>query len=194
MGMLLTVSGPPGAGKSTSVQALAEAFELQHISGGDIFRELAAEAGMSTVEFNQHAETDDDIDRELDERLREIAITGDDILLESRLAGWLAGEEADIKLWLDAPLEVRAQRIAAREDKSLEIAKAETEARETSESQRYKEYYNIDIGDRSIYDIVLNTARWSETEVPNILIAAIHRYTVDDDEGKFAVEGIEYEF
>ncbi|ERG97885.1 MAG: cytidylate kinase, putative, partial [Haloquadratum sp. J07HQX50] len=180
--MLLTVSGPPGAGKSTSVQALAEAFELQHISGGDIFRELAADAGMSTVEFNQHAETDDNIDRELDERLREIAITGDDILLESRLAGWLAGEEADIKLWLDAPLEVRAQRIAAREDKSLEIARAETEARETSESQRYKEYYNIDIGDQSIYDIVLNTARWSETEVPNILIAAIHGYTVDDDE------------
>ncbi len=45
--MLLTVSGPPGSGKSTTAGLLAEAFDLDHVSGGDIFRELADERGYT---------------------------------------------------------------------------------------------------------------------------------------------------
>jgi len=61
--MLLTVSGPPGSGKSTNAAALAEQFGLEHVSGGDIFRELADERGYTPVEFNELAETDEQIDR-----------------------------------------------------------------------------------------------------------------------------------
>ncbi|ADQ66517.1 AAA family ATPase [Halogeometricum borinquense] len=192
--MLLTVSGPPGAGKSTTVATLAEAFGLEHISGGDIFRQLAAERDMTAVEFNKLAEKDDQIDRDLDRRLRTIALERDDVLLESRLAGWLAGDAADIRLWLDAPLDVRAERIAEREDKSLDVAREETRAREESEALRYEEYYNIDITDLGIYDITLNTARWSEEDVPSVLKAAVEAYDPEDDEGKFPVEGVNYDF
>src|SRR6056297_1121106 len=100
--MLLTVSGPPGSGKSTNAAALADRFGLDHISGGDIFRALAAERGLSPVEFNELAEEDEQIDRDLDRRLRDIALERDDVLLESRLAGWLAADHADFKIWLDA--------------------------------------------------------------------------------------------
>jgi cytidylate kinase len=192
--MLLTVSGPPGAGKSTTVTALAEAFDLEHVSGGDIFRELAAERGMTAVEFNRLAEDDDQIDRDLDRRLRTVALERDDVLLESRLAGWLAGDAADIRLWLDAPIEVRAARIAEREDKSAETALAETREREESEALRYQEYYGIDISDLSIYDVALNTARWSEEDVPDILTAAVEAYDPVADEGKYPVEGVSYDF
>ena len=192
--MLLTVSGPPGAGKSTTVTALAEAFDLEHVSGGDIFRELADERGMSAVEFNRLAEEDDQIDRDLDRRLRSVALERDDVLLESRLAGWLAGDAADLRLWLDAPIEVRAGRIAEREDKSAETALEETRAREESEALRYREYYNVDIADLSIYDVVLNTARWSEADVPDILTAAVRAYDPTADEGKYPVEGVSYDF
>ncbi|MFA1611922.1 (d)CMP kinase [Halobellus rubicundus] len=192
--MLLTVSGPPGAGKSTTVTALAEAFDLEHVSGGDIFRELAAERGMTAVEFNQLAEDDDQIDRDLDRRLRTIALERDDVLLESRLAGWLAGDAADLRLWLDAPIEVRAARIAEREGKSAEQALEETRTREESEALRYREYYGIDISDLSIYDIALNTARWSQEDVPEILTTAVAAYDHGDDEGKYAVEGVSYDF
>jgi len=192
--MLLTVSGPPGAGKSTTVSALADAFDLEHVSGGDIFRELADEHGMSAVEFNRLAEDDDQIDRDLDRRLRSVALERDDVLLESRLAGWLAGDAADLRLWLDAPIEVRAARIAEREDKSAETALEETRAREESEALRYQEYYTIDIADLSIYDLVLNTARWSEADVPDLLTAAVEAYDPDDDEGKYPVEGVSYDF
>ncbi|MFB6092843.1 MAG: (d)CMP kinase [Haloquadratum sp.] len=192
--MLLTVSGPPGAGKSTTVSALAEAFDLDHVSGGDIFRDLAAEHGMSAVEFNRLAEEDDQIDRDLDRRLRTVALERDDVLLESRLAGWLAGDAADLRLWLDAPIEVRAARIAEREGKSATTALEETRAREESEALRYQEYYNVDIRDLSIYDVVLNTARWSPEDVPDILTAAVEAYDPGADEGKYPVEGVDYDF
>ncbi|WP_416840742.1 (d)CMP kinase [Haloferax sp. DFSO52] len=192
--MLLTVSGPPGSGKSTTAAALAAAFDLEHISGGDIFRELAAERDMSAVEFNKLAEEDDQIDRDLDRRLRTIALERDGVLLESRLAGWLAGDEADLRLWLDAPVHVRAARIADREDKSAELAREETVTREESEALRYNEYYDIDITDLSIYDIALNTARWGPEEVTAICTAAVEAYDADADEGKYPVEGVRYDF
>lgn len=194
MDMLLTVSGPPGSGKSTTAAALAEAFDLEHISGGDIFRELAAERDMTAVEFNKLAEEDDQIDRDLDRRLRDIALDRDDVLLESRLAGWLAGDAADLRFWLDAPVDVRAERIADREGKPVDIAREETTTREASEAKRYDAYYDIDITDLSIYDIALNTARWGPDEVTAVCIAAVDSYDPEADEGKYPVDGVRYDF
>ena len=192
--MLLTVSGPPGSGKSTTAIALAEAFDLDHVSGGDIFRALAAERGYSPVEFNELAEEDDQIDRDLDRRLYDIARDRDGVVLESRLAGWLAGDAADLRVWLDAPVDVRAARIADREDKSVETAREETLRREASEKRRYSEYYNIPIADLSIYDVVLNTARWGPEQVETVLTTAIDVYDPAADEGRHPIEGVEYDF
>ena len=192
--MLLTVSGPPGSGKSTNAAALADRFDLDHVSGGDIFRELAAERGLSPVEFNELAEEDDQIDRDLDRRLRDIAVERDDVLLESRLAGWLAADHADIKIWLDAPREIRAERIADREGKPVEVAHQETSRREDSEASRYKAYYSIDIKDLTIYDITCNTARWGPAAMQAVLAAAVEEFDPAVDEGQTAVEDVVYDF
>ena len=192
--MLITVSGPPGSGKSTTAAGLAEAFGLDHVSGGDIFRDLAAERGYTPVEFNELAEEDDQIDRDLDRRLYEIAHERDGLVLESRLAGWLAADAADFRFWLDAPLAVRAARIADREDKPLDVAREETSRREASEALRYEQYYGIDIHDLQIYDAVLNTARWSPKGVLSILATAVESYDRSDDEGSYPVDGVEYDF
>jgi cytidylate kinase len=192
--MLLTVSGPPGSGKSTNAELLAERFDLEYISGGDIFRDLADERGYTPVEFNELAEEEDQIDRDLDRRLRTVAATNDDVLLESRLAGWLAAEHADLRFWLDAPLDVRAARIAEREDKTVAKARTTTKRREQSEAKRYKQLYDVDIEDLGIYDVVINTARWGEMVVPDLLAEAVERYDPAEDEGKYPVEGVRYEF
>ncbi|PSQ06580.1 cytidylate kinase [Halobacteriales archaeon QS_5_68_33] len=188
--MLLTVSGPAGSGKSTFAAALAEELGYEHVSGGDIFRSLADERGCSLVEFNRLAEEDDEVDRDLDRRLREIARERDEVVLESRLSGWMAGEHADIKVWLDAPLDVRIDRIADREDTDLETARAETVERADSEARRYREYYGIDIEDRSIYDLVLNTARWDPDGELEIVLAAVEAYDPAVDEGKTPVRNV----
>jgi len=192
--MLLTVSGPPGSGKSTTAELLADTFDLNHVSGGDIFRELADERGYTPLEFNKLAEENDEIDRDLDRRLRELAIDADGLVLESRLAGWLAGEHADFRFWLDAPVDVRGQRIADREGKDPDRATEETQAREASEAQRYQEYYGIDIGDLGIYDLSINTARWEPDAVLDMLVTAVGEYDRSGDEGKAPVTGVDYEF
>jgi cytidylate kinase len=188
--MLLTVSGPAGSGKSTTAAGLADTFDLDHISGGDIFRALAAERGYTPVEFNELAEEEEGIDRDLDCRLYEMARDRDGVVLESRLAGWLAGDHADFRVWLDAPVDVRAVRIADREDKSVGSAREETLRRERSERKRYADLYDVDIADLSIYDVVLNTARWPATDVLAVLRTAVERYDPETDEGAYAVDEI----
>jgi cytidylate kinase len=193
--MLVTVSGPPGSGKSTVASGLADALGYRHVSGGDIFRGLADERGLSLAEFNERAEEDDSIDRELDQRLRDHARDGDDLVLESRLSGWMAGEYADLKIWLDAPLDVRADRIAEREGKSVERAREETVEREASEKLRYEEYYGIDFESLDIYDLALNTARWSPDATLGFVSSIVEAYDPAVDEGRFEIpETVRYEF
>lgn len=191
--MLVTISGPPGSGKSTVATAVADAFDFEHVSGGDIFRSLAAERGYTLREFNELAETDDRIDRDLDRRLRETARDRDDVVLESRLSGWMAGEHADLRVWLDAPLAIRAARIADREATEEADALAETREREESERKRYQQYYGIDFEDRSIYDLGVNTARWTAGAVADLVVSAVESYDSARDEGSFPVEA-DYDF
>lgn len=192
--MLVTVSGPAGSGKSTLAANLAGAFSYEHVSGGDIFRDIAAERGLTPLELNRLAEDEDQIDRDLDRRLRSTARDGEDIVLESRLAGWMAAEYADLRIWLDAPVDVRATRIADREEKSVEQAREETRARAESEALRYEEYYGIDIDDLSIYDLVINTARWTPEGVLSLTTQAVDAYDSDGDEGQTPVRGVTYDF
>jgi cytidylate kinase len=191
--MLVTISGPAGSGKSTAAAALATALGYDHVSGGDIFRDLAADRGLSPLELNQEAEDDESIDLDLDRRLRTTAAEQDDLVLESRLAGWMAGEHADFRIWLDAPLEIRARRIAERENKPVETAREETRARAQSEATRYEAYYGIDIEDLAIYDLVLNTARLDPDGVVSAIVTIIEAYNPEEDEGKAPVK-VDYDF
>ncbi|MFB6125504.1 MAG: (d)CMP kinase [Halanaeroarchaeum sp.] len=192
--MLITISGPIGSGKSTAAAALAEELGYEYVSGGDIFRSLADERGYTPLEFNKLAEEDDQIDRDLDRRLRETARENDDLVLESRLSGWMAGDYADLRVWLDAPEEVRAARVADREETPLEEARRTLHARAESEVHRYRTYYDIDFTDRSIYDLAVNTARWGPDGVMQIVRTAVAEYEPDADEGSFPIEGVAYEF
>ena len=191
--MLITISGPAGSGKSTVAAGLAERLGSEHISGGDIFRDLAAERDLTPLELNKLAEEDEAIDLDLDRRQRELATGREDLVLESRLAGWMAGNEADFRIWLDAPLDIRIERIADREDKPIATAREETVERADSEALRYREYYGIDIDELEIYDLALNTARFSPGAVLDVVITAVESYDADADEGKTPVD-VEYEF
>ncbi|MFP4175204.1 MAG: (d)CMP kinase [Halobacteriales archaeon] len=169
--MRVTVSGPPGSGTTTLAEALSSRFDLEHVSSGDVFRAMARERGVSLAEFGRIAEKDPEIDREIDERQREIARERDDLVLEGRLSGWMV-EDADLRVWLSAPVDVRAERVADREEQTVEEARDEIEEREESEAKRYDEIHGIDIRDLSVYDLVIDTSRWDEEGVAEIAAAA----------------------
>lgn len=156
--MIIAVAGPIGVGKSTVAEGLAERLGYRVISGGEAFRELARERGISVTEVNKIAEDDPSLDRELDRRQAELARAGN-CVVESRLAGWMV--QADLKVWLRAPLEVRAARVARREGLGTDAARADLIERERSEWARYKASYNIDIDDLTPYHLVIDTTLWT---------------------------------
>lgn len=170
--MKITISGPPGSGKSTLSKTISVKFGLELVSMGDIFRKCAQDRCMSLDEFGQIARCNEKIDREIDEMQKMIANEKDNIVIEGRLSGFIL--EADLKIWLKAPLEIRAQRIAKRECKSTEKAIEETSAREECERERYLKYYDIDIKDMSVYDLVIDSSKWSGQEISEIVEKAVN--------------------
>jgi len=210
--LFITVSGPPGCGATTLTEGLAEALNCGYVIGGDIFRDLAEERDLSLQQLIAKAEEDDTIDRALDKRLRRIAeqwgAANKAFILESRLAGWLAGNRADLRIWLDAPEEIRIERLsdyevsyeierpAEREDVSLRHLDDEGEigpllrVREVSEAGRYESYYGIDVEDQSFYDLSINTARWDAETVLDMVLTAIEGYDPETDEGAFTTRDV----
>lgn len=168
--MIIAIAGPIGVGKSTVAKALAERLAYRYISGGEVFRQMARERSISVVEVNRMAEKDPALDHELDRRQTEMAKTGN-CVVESRLSGWMV--DADLKIWLRAPLDVRAARVAHREGQRVEAARAELEERERSEWARYKTYYNIDVDDLSPYHLIVDTTRWSADAIVDALTRLI---------------------
>lgn len=173
--MQITVSGLPGSGTTTISRLLAEYYELELISSGEIFRRLAKERGMTLADFGALAEKDPSIDLAIDKNQRAIIRCQDNLVLESRLAGHMAsGVPNVLKIWVKAPLPVRVKRIQKRERMaSFDEEFKKTVLREKSEALRYMNYYNIDIGDLSIYDIVIDSEKWNQYQTLDILRVAI---------------------
>lgn len=170
----ITVSGTPGSGKSTVAKLLEKKLGLKYIYSGMIFRDMAKKHKMPLEEFGKYCEKHKEIDQELDDYQVKILKKGD-VILEGRLAGWLAYKNKipAFKISLDANLETRIKRIMKREKGSTEKRKKEIITREKSESTRYKKYYDIDIKDTSIYDILIDTGDKKPEEIVDIILNKI---------------------
>ncbi|HYI62820.1 MAG TPA: cytidylate kinase family protein [Acidimicrobiales bacterium] len=168
---LVTISGLPGAGTSTLARAVAAALGLAHVDGGQVFRALAAERDQDVHAFGAEAESDPSIDVELDTRLARRGAEGD-VVLESRLAGWIATHEGlpALRVWVECAEGERARRVAAREGSTPDVTAAQNRRREVSEARRYRDYYGIDLADRSPYDLVLDS---TATPVEDLLAAVL---------------------
>ena len=152
-GLTIAVSGLSGSGKSTVGKAIAKAFGLELKNMGDVFRELAKENHMSIEEFSKTRE--DGADLLLDKKTLELAKKGNVVLI-GRLTGWVAGGNADAKIWIGCDEKTRIERVAKRENISKDEAKRRIEERDSADDKRYKEFYGIDVNDKSIYDILFN--------------------------------------
>ena len=169
--MIITLGGLAGTGTTTTAELLSEKLDIPYISAGYVFRQMASERGMSVLEFSEFAEGNDDIDKEIDKRQAELAKSSDNLIVEGRLSAYFV--EADLKLWLVTPFDVRSQRIAERESKSLDLAREEIVIREESEALRYKDIHNIDIKNMDIYDLIINTGTFDPEKVSEIILTTL---------------------
>lgn len=176
MGLVITVSGSAGTGKSVNSKSLANKLGLRLISAGQIFRKMAEEKNLTLEQFSKLAENDTKFDLELDQRIQQEAKKGN-VVLEGRLVAWMTKDMGAYRIRLHCPLEIRIKRIAEREKRPLHEVEHETRSREESERKRYRELYNIDIDDFTIYDLILNTSIYPAESTTKILEFAVEEYT-----------------
>ena len=172
-GLTITVSGPAGSGKSTGAKAIAKALRLKYVYVGKIFRDIAKRRGLSLEEFSALREKE--VDWEADKRTLKLAMKGN-VVLDGRLTGWVAGDWADLKIYYECPLEIRAERAAERDKKSKEEALRDIKKRDEEDNKKYKKLYGIDLFDKSIYDLIIDNSKFSLEDAKTIPVKLVKEF------------------
>lgn len=170
---IITISGQPGSGKSTTAKNVAKALGFEHFSSGDLFRLAAKEMDQDVLTANQEAEKVDgisEIDQLVDQKLRDIGTSDNQVVIDSRTAWhWIPDS---FKVLLDLDFKTAATRILS--DMTPERMEAEhipqdpseyaqqLKERLASESRRYKSMYDINPSDPANYDLIVDTKTYGK--------------------------------
>lgn len=169
-----------GSGKSTLAKKLAKRYGLRYYSGGDALKALAMDEGYSPIEhgwwesqeglrFLKKRAEDPQFDKEVDKKLLELARQGN-VVLDSWTMPWLLKE--GFKIWLEASIEKRAERIAKRDKISLEEALKALESKEKQTKAIYRELYGFSLGeDFTPFKLILDVDNLEAREVFQVLCA-----------------------
>lgn len=177
--MILAIGGPPGSGKTTVAERWAAARGYVLVSAGMKFRAMAKERGMSLEAFGRAAEADPEIDRTLDgavlAQIRAKEAAGANVVADGRIQAYLLSQRGMpcVKVLIDAPVAVRAERIAGREGKTVKEAMREILSREKSERVRYKAIYGIDLRDMRVFDLVIDSGGKTPDEIVGMIAARV---------------------
>jgi cytidylate kinase len=181
-GIVICISGMAGTGKSTLAQKLAKKYHLKYYSGGDALKALAAEEGYDAskpgwwespvgLKFLKQRQGDSKFDKAVDGKLMEYAEKGN-VLLDSWTMPWLL--KKGFKIWLMASMEKRAQRVAERDNMTLEVALQVLKEKEERTKAIYKTLYGFMLGeDFKPFDLILDTENMSAGEVYETLCHVI---------------------
>ena len=171
---IITVSGKPGSGKSSTSDKVAELLGYTRYSAGEEARKYIQQHKITLAQFNKKAEDDHSIDQMIDESLRNLR-DQEDIVIDSRLGFYWIPES--FKVYLDLDLDVATARIFRNIDqnesrqKSGEVANSMSEvsrhvrARLQNEQKRYSQLYGINPYDLSHYDLIVDTSNHSPQTV-----------------------------
>lgn len=165
---IITLSGKPGSGKSSTADRVAEILGYTRHSSGDMVRKVLRRNGMTLEQYNNKAEADHDLDDQIDAELRALR-DQDDIVVDSRLGFYWLPES--FKVYLDLDIEVATARIykdissnpsrgtTEGVDTSLPGVAREVAGRMVAEQQRFRKLYGVDPYDKSHFDLIIDTSR-----------------------------------
>ncbi len=159
MALKIAISGFSGCGNTTVSKLVAERLRCKFLNY--TLRNLAVDMGKPFAEVQQQAEIDPSLDYAVDKKQAVFSASSKRVVVGSRLACWLDDRRVlsklavrkkpvfDLKVWLDAPLKIRAERIAKREDKDPSAVLVQTRKRDSANARRYKKLYGIDVAKHS---------------------------------------------
>jgi cytidylate kinase len=177
---IIAIGGPHGSGKSSVARKLSEKYNMNYVSAGSVFRGMAKERHLSLKEFSELVINEPDIDREIDDRTKELSKV-DNTIVDAQLAVHFTPQDTLLKMCITASKDIRWDRIARRENISIEEAKTETLTREKSEQDRYFKLYQIDVWDTSFYDIIINSDRLDADQTYSICSTIVkHFLTINE--------------
>ncbi len=173
----IVISGPPAVGKTTVAKGLAEEFQLQYLSGGDVLKEMAKEQGFDSsgddwwdtkegMEFLNQREHNSEFDKKLDEKLS-ILFNQGGMVITSYTLPWLVKD--GIRIWLEGSHESSTNRMQSRDNMSSEDAYKITKERFDKNKALYKKLYDFDFGeDKSVFDLIINTDNLTAQQVIDV--------------------------
>ena len=161
----IAISGKSGCGNTTVSGLLSEKLGIKLINY--TFRQLAQEKNMTLAQVIEAAKNDDSYDKYVDKHQVELAMK-ESCVLGSRLAIWML-KNADLKVYLYASDETRASRVFNREGGDIEQIKAFTAMRDSEDTRRYKEFYNIDNNNYDFVDLFIDV----NTKTPDQIVQDI---------------------
>lgn len=171
---IITISGKPGSGKSSTADKVAELLGYTRHSSGDMVRRVLAKHHMTLEEYNKKASEDHDLDAEVDEQLRALR-DKKDIVIDSRLGFYWLPES--FKVYLDLDLEIATARIfkdtvsnsmrsaVGTSSSSLSDVSRQVRDRMLTEQSRFRQLYGVDPYDKSHFDLVIDTSRQNPQSV-----------------------------
>jgi cytidylate kinase len=163
----IAISGMSGCGNTTVSKIIANRLGLEFVNF--TFRSLAEEKGIEFSEVLVLAEKDDSWDKEVDSRQVQLARESKGCVIGSRLAIWML-EEADLKVFLRAKAETRAQRIVKREGGDIQAVAAFTAERDQHDNSRYIRIYSIDNNKYQFADLIIDADNLNLDEIAQIII------------------------
>lgn len=169
--LTIAISGKSGCGNTVVSKMLAQRLSLKHINY--TFHDMAREQGLTFETIMENAETDSHFDLSLDKTQMRLA-KGGNCVLGSRLAIWFL-VNAQVKVYLDGSLPVRAKRIAQRENKDVKVALHETEERDRKDHDRFYKLYGIDNNKYNFADLIVDTERGDQYYVTDTIVRHIEQ-------------------
>jgi CMP/dCMP kinase len=175
-GRTIVVNGDLGSGKTTVSVLLAQRLGVRRVSIGDRYRELASQRGVTALQLNLHAELDDKIDYYIDELQRDIAASGEQLVVDSRLAWHFFADALKVHLVTDPT--VAARRVLGRPTAvenyaSLEEARGHLASRSESERIRFLTRYGADKTRLRNYDVICDSTRASPHEIVERIVGCL---------------------
>ena len=181
----IIISGPPAIGKTTIAKGLAKEFNLIHLSGGDILKELAEEIGFVTkgndwwdtqegINFLSHRQKNSEFDKNVDDKLKKLFSQGN-VVITSYTLPWLV--KGGVKIWLAGSKENSAQRMITRDNlpknNTLEIV----QKRYDENKVIYRTLYGFVFGeDLSVFDKIIETDDLNAEQVLEIAKSTVRNF------------------
>lgn len=178
------ISGPPAVGKTTVANALAAEFDLKHLSGGDVLKDLAREQGFDSsgddwwdtkdgMEFLAQRSENSEFDKRVDMKLEELFYKGG-MVITSYTLPWLVTD--GIKIWLAGSHENSTKRMQNRDNIERSQASEISKRRYMSNKILYKKLYDFDFGaDTDIFDEIIDTDNLDASQVIDAAKSAVRR-------------------